>query len=88
MLKVIRNEKLLEASILKGEPPFVWAGIKYFSPCIQGTGLRVKHNVPLLLQTQSADPGHRVEDPAPVNYSPVKSIWNSRIAKFETPDVS
>ena len=73
---------------MKGEPPFVWAGIKYFCPCIQGTGVRVMHDVPLLLETQSADPGHRVEDPTPVYDPPVKSVWNSRIAKFQGPDVS
>ena len=82
MLKVIRNEKLLEASILKGEPTFVWAGIKYFCPCIQGTGVRVMHDVPLLLETQSADLGDRVEDPAPVNDPPVKCVGNSRMAKL------
>ena len=40
------------------------------------------HDVPLLLETQSADLGDRVEDPAPVNNPPVKCVGNSRMAKF------
>ena len=40
---------------MKSEPPFMWARIECFSPGVQGTGIRVMHNVPLLLETQSAD---------------------------------
>ena len=60
----------------------MWARIEYFRPRVQGTGIRVVHYMPLLLQTQSADPGHRIEDPSPVNDLPIESIWDSRITQF------
>ena len=56
---------------MKSEPPFMWARIEYFRPRVQGTGIRVVHYMPLLLQTQSADPGHRIEDPSSVNDLPI-----------------
>ena len=64
------------------------AGIKYFRPGVERAGIRIVHNMPLLLQTQSADPGDRVEDPAPVNDLPVQGVRYSWITKFERPDVS
>ena len=64
---------------MKSEPPFMWARIEYFSPGVQGTGIRVMHNVPLLLETQSADSGHRIEYPASVYDLPTRSVWVSRI---------
>ena len=67
---------------MEGEPPFVWAGIKYFCPGVERAGVRVMHDVPFLLETQSADLGDRVEDPAPVNDPPVKCVGNSRMAKL------
>ena len=67
---------------MKCKPSFVWARIEYFCPGVQGTGIRVVHNMPLLLQTQSADPGHRIEDPSPVNDLPFECIWDSRITQF------
>ena len=37
------------------------------------------HDMPLLFQTESADPGNWVEDPASINNLPVEGIRNSRI---------
>ena len=37
------------------------------------------HDMPLLLQTESANPGDRVEDSASIYDLPVEGIWNSRI---------
>ena len=44
--------------------------------------------MPLLFQAQSADPGNGVEYPASINNLPVEGIRNSRIAKFQAPEVS
>ena len=62
--------------------------IKYFCPGVKRAGIRVVHNMPLLLQAEPADPGDGVEDPPPVNDLPVQGVRYSRIAKFQRPDVS
>ena len=40
------------------------------------------HDMPLLLQAESADPGDGVEDSASIYDLPVKGIWNGRIVEF------
>ena len=40
------------------------------------------HDKPLLFQTESANPGDGVEDPASIYNLPVEGIWNSRIIQF------